>query len=223
MLYKEFNEFSRNNWWVYILFFISLFFVWKTNSWNLLEIVLVFIAHFLWDLCVMLVQDYFRKWDEKKALYAQTVSFIIFGLIGIYAWVVWWKWAYLLPQLLFVWPIVQWFLALYKFKFNITWRFLAVISVFVLFVYFYLDLVHNFWQFIQILWFAIFPISLMILNKKTRYFLSLVWIWFIFLGSFWQLYLWFLQHNVSGVDISYTLLPFTVFVFYLKDIKIYLK
>jgi hypothetical protein len=43
------------------------------------------------------------------------------------------------------------------------------------------------------------------------------------LGSGYQLLVDFINHKVSGVDVSYTLLPMAVVAYYLKDWKKYLK
>jgi hypothetical protein len=217
ILWKELKDFSRNNWWIYILFIICLFLIWKTKSGNIFEVTIIFFLHFSADLAIMLMQNYFLQKDYRKWLYAQTYSFIIFTIIWIYAGIYFWKWEYLLPQLLFVWPLIQWYFK----KIKITWQFLAFFWAFIVALYFYLWLIHNFWNFLQLLWFWIFPTALMMLNDKYKYYFSLLWIGLISLWSAWQLYVSILDHSVSGVDVSYTLLPLSVFIFYLKDIKNY--
>ncbi len=219
LLLKEIKQFSKQNWWIYILFIISLFIIYKTNSWSLLEVSLVFMFHFFWDLCVMMMWDFYSKNQEKKALYAQIWSFIIFWLIWIYAWLTSEKWSYLVPQLLFFWPIIKWFNP------NLKWLntiFISSIWIIVLILYYYLWLITNFSTLVQILWFIIFPISLIIKNNKLKYFWNLIWIFLIFTGSSSMLYIWFLDWNIIWTDLSYTLLPFTVFVYYLKLIKKYI-
>jgi hypothetical protein len=219
IILKEIRLFSKQNWWIYILFIFSLFIIYKTNSWNLFEVALVFIFHFFWDICVMMMWDFYSKKQEKKALYAQIWSFIIFWLIWIYAWISSWKWSYLVPQILFFWPIIKWF------KPNFKWLnsfFMLWVWIFVLIMYYYLWLIHSLTVFIQILWFIIFPISLIIKNNKTKYFWSLLWIFLIFLGSSSMLYSWFIEWKVIWTDLSYTLLPFTVFIYYIKLIKKYI-
>jgi len=219
ILLKEIKIFSKNNWWIYLVFFACLFFIYKTNSWSLLEVSLVFAFHFLWDMFVMMMWDYYTKNEDKKALYSQLWSFTIFWIIWIYAWLTAWKWSYLVPQLLFFWPIVKWFFP----KINwLDYKFMTIIWIFVLIFYYYLNLITNIWVFIQILWFIIFPISLVLENKKLKYFWNLVWIFLIFIGSALLLYNWFLEKNIIWTDVSYTLLPLSVFVFYLKFFKKYL-
>jgi len=219
ILFKELKEFSRQNWWIYIIFIICLYVIYITNSWSLLEVSLVFGFHFLWDIFVMMMWDYYSKNDDKNALKSQIWSFIVFWLIWIYAWITAWKWSYLVPQILFFWPIVKWF------KKDIKWldyKFMIVIWLIVLILYYLFNLISNIWVFIQILWFIIFPISLILTNEKLRYFGNLLWISFIFFGSAYLLYNWFVEKNIIWTDLSYSLLPFTVFIFYLKNLKKYL-
>lgn len=220
ILLKEIKNFSKQNWWIYIIFMICLFIIYKTNSWSLLEVSLVFLFHFLWDMFVMMMWDYQAKNEEKKTLYSQIWSFTVFCLIWIYAWLTAWKWSYLVPQLLFFWPIIKWFFPKIKW---LDYRFMIFVWILVFWIYYILWLITNFWVFIQILGFVLFPIALILKNEKLRYFLSLAWIFSIFFGSAYLLYLGFLNKEVIWTDVSYTLLPFTVFVFYLKNLWKYLK
>jgi len=216
---KEIKKFSKQNWWIYVVFLVCIFLIYKTNSGNIYEVVFVFIFHFLWDMFVMMMWDFYAKKQEKKALYSQIWSFVIFGLIWIYAGVTQGKWSYLVPQILFFWPILKWF------KKDLVWlnyNFLIIIWIIVFCFYYYLWLITNIWVFIQILWFIIFPISLIFKWEKIKYFWNLIAILFIFVGSAYLLYLGFLEKNIAGTDLSYSLLPFTVFVFYLKNLKKYL-
>lgn len=219
ILILEIKKFSKENWWIYIMFFICLFLIYKTDSWSLLEVSIIFAFHFLWDVFVMMMWDYYTKNENKKALKSQIWSFIIFGLIWIYAWITANKWSYLIPQLLFFWPIIKWFNP--KFKW-LDYKFLSLIWIIVFIFYYSIWLISNIWVFIQILWFILFPIALIIEKERIRYFLSLIWISFIFIWSAFFLYNWFMEKNIIWTDLSYTLLPLTVVIFYLKNLKKYL-
>jgi len=220
LLLQEFKKFSRQNWWVYIIFLICLFLIYFTDSGNILEVSLVFMFHFLGDLCIMMMWDYYAKNQEKMALRAQLGSFIVFCFIWIYTGLTAEKWSYLIPQLLFCWPLVKWYFPNIKF---VNWKFTTFVWALIFVLYFSLSLITNIWVLIQILWFMIFPIALVLNNDKIKYFLSLVWISFIFIGSATFLYDWFISKNVIWTDLSYTLLPLTVVVFYLKNIRKYME
>lgn len=219
MFLEELKKFSKENWWIYIIFIICLFIIYKTGSWNLLEVSLVFIFHFIWDIFVMMMWDYYSKKEDEKAIKAQIWSFTIFWLIWIYAWITSWKWSYLVPQILFFWPIIKWFNPKIKWLNHI---FMWWVWIIVLIIYYYLWLINNISVLIQIIGFIIFPIALIINNNRIRYFLSLLWIFLIFLGSAFMLYSWFIEWKVIWTDLSYTLLPLTVFIYYLKLFKKYI-
>jgi hypothetical protein len=218
-LLLEIKKFSRENWWLYVIFIFCLVLIYKTNSWNLLEVSIVFCFHFLWDVFVMMMWEYYIKNENKKALNSQIWSFTVFSIIWFYTWITAEKWSYLIPQLLFFWPIIKWFFPSLKW---LDYKFLSLVWIIVFIFYYSLWLITNIWTFIQILWFIIFPIALIIENKKIRYFLSLIWITFIFIGSAYFLYNWFIEKNIIWTDLSYTLLPLTVVIFYLKNLKKYL-
>jgi hypothetical protein len=221
---KEIKDFSKNNWWIYIIFSICLFFIYKTNSWNIIEISLVFLFHFLWDVFMMMMWDYYSKKEINKWSLNQIWWFLTFFSIWLYSWLRNWKWNYLLPQALFIWPSLKWYFNDIKKK-NIKFLNYKIVIIFwfiVLYVYYKYKLIENIWYLIQIIGFIIFSLSLVLYNERKKYFWSLIWIWLTTLGTSIILYYSFMQKEVVWTDISYTLLPFTVFVFYIKNIKKYL-
>ena len=224
ILLKELKIFSTSNWWVYIIFIICLLFIYKTDSWNIFEISLVFFLHFLWDLFVMMMVYYNSNNEAKKWSLSQAWSFLMFFIVWLYAWLKDWKWSYMIPMITFLLPNIRWTL---KNFYNKTFRFLdyrlsILFWIFILFLYYSFWMINNLWIFIQILWFILFPLWLMLDNEKIKYFISMIWIWFITIWSSFFLYYGYLELNITWIDISYTLLPLTVFVFYIKNLKSYL-
>ena len=224
ILLKELKNFSKTNWWIYIIFIICLLFIYKTNSWNILEISFVFILHFMWDLFVMMMVHYYSQNEAKKWTISQIWAFIMFFIVWLYAWLKDWKWSYMIPQITFLLPNLKWVLQNF---YNKTFRFLdyrlsILFWAFIFSLYFYLWMITDLWVFVQILWFIFFPLWLMIDNEKRKYFISMIWIWLITIWSAFFLYNWYLESNITWVDLSYTLLPLTVFIFYIKNIRNYL-
>lgn len=224
ILLEEFKTFSKNNWWIYIIFLICIYIIWYTNTWNILEVTLIFFAHFLWDLFIMLMASFYSIWEMKKWSLSQMWSYIVFWLLWLYSWLINWKWWYLIPSLSFLFPNLK---SYFKDVRNkeigyLDWKLSFIVWIFVFILYFFFWLIKNIWDIVQVLWFVLFPLSLMLNIWKTRYFLSLIWIFFIAFGSWYQLMLSFIDWRVSWIDISYTLLPLTVFVYFLKSIKKYL-
>ncbi len=225
IFWKEFKNFCKSNWWIFLIFFVCLVIIYKTESWNVFEIFFVFLLHFLWDLFVMMMGAYMVEKKYKEASISQVFSSIIFLFLWIYAWLFSWKWIYLLTSFPFLLTTCNGYFknikvnSIYKF---FDYRLLIFINVIILIIEYCLWIINSFHSTIQALWFAIFSTSLVINNDKIKYFTWLTWIWFIALGSWFTTYFSFLANNVKWIDVSYFLLPLTVFVFYFKNIKRYL-
>lgn len=221
LFFEEIKIFSKNNWWIYIIFMLCLAIIYKTNTWNIFEVCIVFMFHFLWDLFVMLMAHYFSIRDNKNWLIFQILNFVIFFSIAIYASITSWKFHYLLYQMAFILPSIKGYFLLFKNK-NIkilNWKFSVIVNILIIFVSYYLWLLKSFWLIMQIIWFSGFSIALILENEKNKYFLSLFWLFSMVIWSGFLVYTSFLSSSIKWVDVSYTLLPLTVFVFYTKSWK----
>ena len=221
---KEIKDFSKKNWWIYIVFFISLTIIYKTESWNIIEILIVFLFHIFWDIFMMMMWDYYSKKELNKWTLSQIWGFFTFTSIWLYAWLNNWKWNYILPQAIFIWPALKWYFKIIKWK---NYKFfdykIVLFAWFIIaYIYYKLWILYNIWIFVQVFGFIVFPLGLILENEYKKYFLSLIWIWLITMWSWIILYKSFLLKNITWTDISYTLLPLTVFVFYIKNLKKYL-
>lgn len=213
MFLKEIIQFSKDNWWIFIIFFICLLIIWYTNTWNIYEVFLVFSIHFIWDIFMMIMWKYYILWENKKWNIFQISSTSIFTFLWFYAWIFNWKWHYLRPQLLFIFAWIKWFIShkISDFYKNIIFIILFIIT---LFIYFYFSLFIDLSSTIQIIWFLSLSTGLFIQNKNIIFF----WILFITIWSFLSIYVSFLNSNIKWIDISYFLLPLTVLVFYVKSL-----
>lgn len=224
LFFEEIKVFSKGNWWIYIIFTFCLVIIYKTNTWNIFEISLVFIFHFLGDLFVMMMAYYFSIKDNKNWSIFQILNFIIFFSIAIYASITSWKFHYLLYQPSFVLPTIKWYFHIVKNK-NLkylNWQFSLFINIIIVYMSYTLWLLKSYPIIIQMIWFSWFSIALILDNEKYKYFLSLFWIFAMVIWSWYLVYSSFLISDIKWIDVSYTLLPFTVFVFYLKNIGKYL-
>ena len=224
LLLKELRKFAKNNWWVFIVLFLCLIVIYITWRWNIYEVLIIFLLHFLGDLLIMMMWDYYAIKKYKEWSITQFWSSIIFTIISLYAWFIFGKWHYLLPQISF-------WLSAFKSYFKevrkkdiifINWGLLVLVNIIIIIIDYYLWFIWTIYYFIQILWFALFSTALVLKNDKVKYFISLAW---IFMVPFWALisvYYSFLGWSIKGVDISYMLLPLTVLIVYLKNLKKYL-
>lgn len=221
LLLREIRIFSKTNWWVYGAFFICLLIIWFTEKWSLVEVSLVFIAHFFWDLLMMMMWDYysqkkFRQWAISQALWN-----FVFLLIWIYAIYKSSEWQYFLPTFAFImWAVKTYFLQV-KSK---DIKFLNIYSIIYLnliifFIYLYFNLFWEIYSYIQFLGFVLWSIWMIIQEPKNRYIYYVLWTTLIALWSFIWVYTNYLDWNVLGTSVSYFLLPLTVVVYYLKNIK----
>ncbi len=223
LLLQEIKVFSRENWWIYIIFFICISIIYYTNTGNIFEITIVFFLHFLWDIFMMMMWDYYTKNEKKKGWMYQIFSMIVFSIISIYALIFNEKLNYIISQILFWMSSLKAFFDIKNIKQKIiNYKTIFFVWFIILWVYFYFDFINSFGQFLQLIWFTIFASFLSINDEKIKYFWSLVGIFLIFLSSGLETYSSFLISNIKWIDISYTLLPLTVFVFYFKNIKKYL-
>lgn len=56
-------------------------------------------------------------------------------------------------------------------------------------------------------------------NSNLKFKIILIWVTSVLIGSISWFYLSYLESNITWVDVSYILLPLTVFVSYLKSYK----
>lgn len=224
ILLQEIKNFSRENWWVYLIFFICIWFIYKTGTGNVLEISIVFFFHFLWDIFMMMMGEYYKLWDKKKWSISQWLSVIMFTLIGIYAFIYNGKINYLVSQIMF------WFSGLKVYFEDVLGKKITffsqstgvILGLITLGMYWYLDIPNSWNAWLQIIGFFCFANALIMQNEKHRYFWSLFAISIITISSGIETYFSYLNGSIKWIDISFTILPLTVFVFYFKNIASYL-
>lgn len=220
---QEIKKFSLENWWIYIIFIICIFIIWYTNTGNIFEISIIFFLHFLWDIFMMMMWDYYAQNNKKQWGIYQILSMSVFTLIAVYAFIFNGKINYLISQILFWMSSLKAYLDMKESSQKIlNYKMILCVGIMVIWGYIYFDMIHNFSQYLQIIWFTFFAAFLAIHDKKIQYFWSLGSIFLIFLSSGIETYYSFLLADIKWIDISFFLLPLTVFIFYLKNIKKYL-
>lgn len=223
LLLNELKIFSKENFWVYIILIIALAIVNVTWKWNVIEILLLFFANFLWNLFIMIMQKNFTIWENKKWSIYQVLSNLIFTTVSLYWLFFLWQSQYILWQIAY---ILAWLKTFVFFNYNkeikqINEKTFMVLNliIFWLFIYYFEFLLFSFFQAI---WFCLITIWLVSIIDKIRYWLNVVWIWFL---TFWSL-LWVITSfnlwSLDGIALWYFTLTWTVFIYYLKLIKRYI-
>ena len=220
---KELKTFSRENWWVYLILSIALTIVYLTWKGNLLEIILLFLANFLWNLFIMAMQWSYSSKNNKIWWIYQLSSTIVFSAIAIYWLIVFDQSQYLIWQVAYFWAAMKAFI-FYNYDKDIKllnekiFIFLNII-LFTIFIKFF---EFQTFQILQWIWFALITTWLVSIKDNIRYWLNVIWIFLLVSGSAWWVYNSFISWNVDWIALGYFILTLTVFIYYLKLIKKYI-
>lgn len=223
LLLNELKIFSRENFWVYIILLIALTIVYITWKWNIIEIILLFFANFLWNIFIMVMQKNYTDWNNKIWSIYQITSNVIFTWVSLYWYIYLDQAQYIVWQLAYILASVK---NLVFFNFDKELKILNEKSFIplnlLLFVIFIKYFGVEFYSILQAVWFCLITTWLVSIIDKNRYWLNVVWIWFL---TFWSL-LWVISSfnlwNLDWIALWYFALTWTVFIYYLKLIKKYI-
>lgn len=237
MLINELKIFSKWNWWVYILLLIALIIVYVTWKWNLSEILLLFLANFVWNLFIMVMQaNYSAKNNKIWAIYHLS-SVTVFTILSVYTAINLWQSQYIIWQICYILAALKAF-TYYNFwkeiKFLNAWSLwvlnMALIFVFIYFAWkqinlwlFNLNFNVELWSILMALWFSFVTSWLVSINDKLRYWLNIIWVVWIVAWSWVLLILSYLNWNIDWISLWYFILTSTVLVYYTKLLPKYLK
>ena len=238
MFIKELKNFSRENWWVYLLFILLIIFVIFMDLWSPLEITLVFLANFIANIWIMVMQSNYTAKNNKLWSIYHIWATLIFLFISLYWFIVHDQSQYIIWQIAYSLAAIKAF-SFYNFKKDLNFinekSFVILNLVLFSFFSYKLELLNienitNNLPFItQALWFSLITTGLVSIKDKLRYWFNVVW---IFLLSSWSLWLtinsvlWIYPSESASLDaiaIWYFILTLTVFVYYIKLLPKYLK
>ena len=226
MFIKELKNFSRENWWIYLLLIISSIIIYFTWKWNLIEILFLFSLNFLWNLFVMVAMWNYQAKNNKVGSFYHLACTVTFTLMSLY-------WALFLDQFQYILWQITYLIAAIKaiiyYNLNKDIKIFNAISVWtinIILVWVFLYLFKfDLYSFIQAIWFSFVTTWLVSINDKFRFYMSLMWVFFITTGSFfitWDLYF---NNNWEWLWISlwYFLLTLSVFIYHIKLLPKYIK
>ena len=237
MFLNELKNFSRSNWWVYALLAISLVIVYVTWKWNMLEIIILFLANFLWNLFIMAMQANYTSNNNKIWAIYHVASVIVFTILSLYSAIKLWQSQYIIWQICYILAALKAF-SFYNFWKNI--KFLNAWSVWVLnillvgiFIYFAwkqidlwlfnLNFNVELWTILMALWFSFVTSWLVSINDTRRYCLNIIRVLGIVAWSWILLVLSYMNWNIDWISLGYFILTSTVLVYYIKLLPKYLK
>jgi len=184
----------------------------------------IFLANFLWNLFIMIMQNYYTNWKNKLWAINQLCSVIIFTLLSLY-------WFFFENQSQYlIWQIMYILSALKVFVFYNFWKDFSFLNektfifinliLFTLFIFY----ISNVWfHILQWVWFSLITTGLVSVKDKVKYWLNVYWIWALTAWSLWGVVLSYLAWSLDWIAFGYFLLTWTVFVFYLKLLPKYLN
>ena len=220
---KELKNFSKNNWWIFILLIIALSIIFITGKWNLTEITLLFFANFVWNLFIMIMQNNYTLKNNKTWAIYHISSTWIFTCISLY-------WLFYLGQSQYmIWQIAYLIAAIKAFSY---YNFLKNINIFnekslifinaiLLFIFLkFFDF--QTYSILQAFGFSLITSGLVSIKDNARYWLNIVWIFFLVSGSLLWVIVSFQSWSTDWIALWYFILTLTVFVYYLKLLKKYL-
>ncbi len=238
---QELKKFSKENWWIYLLFIFALIFVIYSWSWNIIEIIILFLANFFANIFIMAMQaNYTAKKNKLWAIF-QVLATLIFIVLWIY-WMI-----YLDRYQYIIWQIAYTISAIKAFFYYNYWKnlkflnsyFLIILNIFFLIIFykyfFSWNLLWFFWteltaknfsslsDLLLWIWFSFSSTWFVMIDDKKRYFTILIWTWLIVIWALiWVVSSYFLW-NIDWIALGYFILTLTVWIFYLKLLKKYLK
>jgi len=237
MFLKELKNFSKWNWWVYVLLAIALIIVYITWKWNMMEIIILFLANFLWNLFIMVMQaNYTSKNNKIWAIYHVSAT-ATFTLISIYWLIVLEQSQYIIWQLTYALAALKAF-TYYNFEKNI--KFINAASVWVINILLFIFFISFAWKNIDVawlfnininaelfsiimaLWFSFVTTWLVSTNDKLRYWFSLIWVVWIVTWSWIWVILSYINSNIDWIALWYMILTLTVFIYYIKLLPKYI-
>ena len=171
---------------------------------------------------MMMMGDLDGRGKHRDARIAQGVSFLIFTAIGIAAIITKGEWQYMLPQILYGMSAVYAYQR-DRSKIEITplrWGIFLGATMLIIGCMWYYQTFTSIASFLQAVGFLMMPVVLLFEDTKERIFGLIITLGCIILGSFLACIQSWLLGDISGYQISYFLLPLTVFVFFLKNFRL---
>ena len=220
---NELKKFSKENWWIFVLLIIALVIVYITWKWSLLEIFILFLANFLWNVFIMMMQNNYTNWNNKIGSSYYLVSLTIFICIWIYWLIYLWQSQYIVWQIAYTLSWIKAF-TYYNFSKNLSLlneKTFIPLNI-ILFTIFILYFNYETYSIIQAIWFSLITTWLVSIKDKIRYWLNLIWIWFLTFWSLWWVVVSFNSWSLDWVALWFFCLTWTVLIYYLKLLKKYL-
>jgi hypothetical protein len=228
----EVKKFSRDNWWVFIIYAVLMMLIVFLEEERSLGVFVITSIHFIADIFIMMMISAYSEKRFREGTYFQIISLVLFMSLKIYTGLNSGGWHYLAADPIYILAAIKNYSKdVYGYNIRaINYKSMTVLSLLTIgFVFFFVRYGLNIqiWssvaQAIQTAGIFLFAIALSITGQeRLRYKVSVVALFAMVVGSAWETYNTMMQHAVVGLALSYTLLPLTVFAFYIRDARHFL-
>lgn len=222
ILLNETKLFFKNNSWVFFIFIVALSLIVYYNTWNLWDILLIFVANVVWDTLTMVMNSCYADKKVSEGSFLLLLSTLIFTTMSLYSFVFQGQVHYLLSELAFLLWWIKRFLEDTKWKkINYFWLksifILNFISLIIVCYMVFVDQTLWYSSIIIFMWWFFTSVFLVLENLKIKYYGSTFWQFLFAIWASIAIYHWLLNKNIIGMDLSCALFSFTVFISFLKD------
>lgn len=219
----EVIQFSRNNWWVYIIYCGLLSIVFLVDKDHFLFVTLISFLHFIADIFIMMMFTAYNNSNYREGAYFQITSMLLFLTLKIVTGFTSGAWYYLAADPVYMLAAIKNYqidvrkrdIPLIN-RVTMSWLSLLILAgLFSLQGFFKATIFIDPAQWIQTLGIFLFAIALSTTgHERQRYSLSIVALSAMVVGSGWETYVALQGQRLTGLALSYFLLPLTVLVFY---------
>ena len=221
---NELKIFSRNNWWIYVLFIFILGLVYFTWRWNIVQITSLFLLNFVANIFIMAaIWNYSEKKNKIGAVYHFSWT-SVFIVLWLYSLIFLGQSQYILRQIMFLLGAIKAF-SYYNFEKDLkilNEKTFIILNLVLIFVYIKLFDFQVAW-FLQALGFSFVTTWLVSIKDKFRYFWNLFWTFFIIVGSLIYVKFSYISWSLDGVSLWFSLLTLTALIYFLKLLPNYIK
>ena len=223
---REVKNFSKANWWVYIIYGLLLAAILFIEKDKLASVFFITTLHFVADMFIMMMFSAYARGKNRQGTYYQVISMLVFMSLKIYTGVIDHSWHYLAADPIYILAAIKNYRVDVK-KSDlgfINYKSMIVVSILIFGILLYfkytgnVSILNSPSQWIQTIGIFSFAIALSVTgNERLRSKIAIAALSAMVAGSAWETVNTLISGHIIGLALSYFLLPLTVLVFYLKN------
>lgn len=219
--FKEFYNYLIKEYYIILLFFVSLIVIIATEKGSLPEVSTLFLGTVTWNILLSMMNSFYSEWNMSTWSIFQGLSTSIFILIALYWFIFNWEWQFLFAQLAFVLSAIKriWLDTFWKNFSFINTKFIVLINFIsiILFIYYWDNITIS--SLIQIVALSFSSTGLSIPDPKKNYFFVLIWTCLFIVWAVYSMTKMYFEWSIPGILIAYFLASTSLLISYLKVFK----